>query len=355
MAINPFNIANTLGYYEFRPHPVTGAVTRYVDVGRLCTHPNINKWSRWKPVRHGKTGGLTEADLKSVRHGMAIPYQTTPSGLMTFYRSNPEIIWGYDRPRGGTSAPIEPYRIGDFGEYDHYAGQFYQLYYPVRVLEQSSPKVPISLDRINFDPTWLDWACMDFDTHFLGAIVSAAGDSVNYREAISATTIGNGTDGASLSVPIPSPILGREYDIFTFIAEAKNPPYVDKYYPLEGGFGRVAYSKTVSITLDSRWANGTFYWTFRIENYSAVSMELGLCRLFLRYGDNATGDPQDTGEVSLYLPSPLTVPSNGVYEESGNFPNALPDFEYRDYGYMYFTSTLKSSLNQVLSIDYEYW
>ena len=38
-------------------------------LGRLCIHPNINKWSKWKPV-HGSINPITEGALISVSCGL---------------------------------------------------------------------------------------------------------------------------------------------------------------------------------------------------------------------------------------------------------------------------------------------
>lgn len=76
------------------------------DVGTLCTHPNINKWSKWKPVRFNKVVGLTEANIISVGSGLTRPDMYTTE---------------YLRPRGG--AQNEFYRIGDFRGYNHSATQ----------------------------------------------------------------------------------------------------------------------------------------------------------------------------------------------------------------------------------------
>jgi hypothetical protein len=84
-----------------------GAATN--DVGTLCTHPNINKWSRWKPVRSNKLTGLTQSDIESAGYGI--------------YRVNEvQFPWqfGYNKPRG--VAYSEYYRLGDFRNYNHQAG-----------------------------------------------------------------------------------------------------------------------------------------------------------------------------------------------------------------------------------------
>ena len=87
-----------------------GAATN--DVGSLCTHPNINKWSKWKPVSFNSVNGLTVANLQSANFGLQ------PSASSTSYASVVSLKWGYNRPAGGASSP---YRLGDFRNYNHTA------------------------------------------------------------------------------------------------------------------------------------------------------------------------------------------------------------------------------------------
>ncbi len=82
------------------------------DVGTLCTHPNINKWSKWKPVRFNKVEGLTLADLTGVDFGLIPPPNNTD------YLNVIGFKWVYARPRGGAN---EPYRLGDFRNYNNIA------------------------------------------------------------------------------------------------------------------------------------------------------------------------------------------------------------------------------------------
>lgn len=88
------------------------------DVGTLCTHPNINKWSKWKPIRSNKVVGLTLTDLQNANFGLSIPYFSSLSLLMSAYYDLPGggADWGYNRPRGLNYN--EPYRLGDFRNYE---------------------------------------------------------------------------------------------------------------------------------------------------------------------------------------------------------------------------------------------
>ena len=98
-----------------------GAATN--DVGRLCIHPNINKWSKWKPVRHGSINPLTEAQLRSTNYGLGgqelsnIVAYNKQSGASGVVMDNP-LIWGYSKPIG---TAISPYRLSDFRLYNKLA------------------------------------------------------------------------------------------------------------------------------------------------------------------------------------------------------------------------------------------
>ena len=98
-------VANTLG-----------ASSR--DVGTLCTHTAINKWSKWKPVRFGTVAGLTQQELEMVEYGIKAGNNTPSSSYFT--PTSPYFI--YNKPRG--SAYNEPYRLGDFRNYNHDAQCF---------------------------------------------------------------------------------------------------------------------------------------------------------------------------------------------------------------------------------------
>ena len=73
-----------------------------VDVGMLCTHPAINKWSRWKPVN---------GEYLHPTCGFIITSTTDqrPDALRNH-------VWSYDKPTGGQ---LSPFRLGDFRGYDH--------------------------------------------------------------------------------------------------------------------------------------------------------------------------------------------------------------------------------------------
>ena len=91
-----------------------GAATN--DVGQLCIHPNVNKWSKWKPVRHQSVEGMTEAKLSEANYGLGVFRGSPPLTLSEFCNSlrlNDGVI--YYPPQGGN---LSPFRLGDFRNYN---------------------------------------------------------------------------------------------------------------------------------------------------------------------------------------------------------------------------------------------
>lgn len=76
------------------------------DLSVLCKSDKINKWSAYKPfVDANPVAG------KSSTCGFSIPYTITPNIYF-----NKDALWSYLKPSGGVN---EPFRLGDFRQYDH--------------------------------------------------------------------------------------------------------------------------------------------------------------------------------------------------------------------------------------------
>ncbi len=97
--------------------PSTGITTSMVanaigvgsnDVGTLCSHSNVNKWSRYKPISYA-ANVLTD-NVRSTETGFVSSDETT--GYGTVQKLN------YVTPSGGATSP---YRLGDFRGYNHSA------------------------------------------------------------------------------------------------------------------------------------------------------------------------------------------------------------------------------------------
>jgi len=79
------------------------------NLGVLALHPNVNKWSRWKPVPFWKIDELTEMEIKGLNFGLVPPVPSTD------YRSIVNQKWTYNRPNGNE---YEPFRLPDFHNYE---------------------------------------------------------------------------------------------------------------------------------------------------------------------------------------------------------------------------------------------
>src|SRR5690554_7550725 len=90
-----------------------GAATN--DVGQLCIHPNVNKWSKWKPVRFNSVNPITQANLEAVNYGIAWNSYASIDAVKLAYENREDVL-NYNKPRGGLYN--EPYRLTDFINYE---------------------------------------------------------------------------------------------------------------------------------------------------------------------------------------------------------------------------------------------
>lgn len=86
------------------------------SVGGLCTHPNINKWAKYKPIKHHVIGNITE-EQRTDRKGNGELYGVIVTGGIVLANLH-DVAFTYVRPEGGEKSP---YRLGDFLGYDHKA------------------------------------------------------------------------------------------------------------------------------------------------------------------------------------------------------------------------------------------
>ena len=80
------------------------------DLGRLCTHTNINKWSKYKPIHHSGLQILSES-ARTDRQGDGEYYGVKIRMDSMDMGSLHNVTFAYNRPKGGASSP---YRLSDF-------------------------------------------------------------------------------------------------------------------------------------------------------------------------------------------------------------------------------------------------
>ena len=80
------------------------------DLGRLCTHTNINKWAKYKPIHHSGLQILSES-ARTDRQGdgeyYGVKIRMDSMGMSSLHN----VTFAYNRPKGGASSP---YRLSDF-------------------------------------------------------------------------------------------------------------------------------------------------------------------------------------------------------------------------------------------------
>ena len=114
--------------------------TNHTDLGTICKDGRINRFARFKPVRYPEVGMITDANRKSVNHGLVLPAAVELSAqsfgnnstTYTAIRSACEGDWGYNAPNGGVNAP---YRLTDFANAEHPSsdGYYHRAVPPIQV------------------------------------------------------------------------------------------------------------------------------------------------------------------------------------------------------------------------------
>ena len=105
------------------------------DLSAVCQATSINKFARYKPVKHPSVTPITEAQRRSVNHGIVIPDVVTGSAISgALIMDAAGNDWEYEHPTGGAN---EKFRLSDFGKqgsnsigYNHYAVPPIQINYP---------------------------------------------------------------------------------------------------------------------------------------------------------------------------------------------------------------------------------
>ena len=312
------------------------------DVGTLCVHPNINKWSRWKPVRSNKVVGLVENDLISANGGMQLVPIYSASDLVSFYRANINYDFVYNRPRGSGVTPIEPYRLGDFRNYYHGARRFYST---VKIQDTVAYPTPSILVRLNptddevFPNNVLNWEYLGFADAFFGALIVPSTATLPHRISLSETPFGSGNPYIEMPLSIVGASLGMTYNVYAFIA-TKEPDSesINAYYPIPDGIlGTFLYSQGIVINLNAMLSIDPWevVWDLEIYNQASTSVTLQNCSIIIRYADNEPDDPIEPTEYTENLGNISVGAKNRVSRNGDAF--AVPDIISRG-GYILFRS-----------------
>lgn len=102
-------LSNNIIEVRDKVRAILGASTDYI--GALCVHPNVNRWSKYKPVNSTSRIGLTPQQFANLKYGINIMELFGTVGPA--YNS---ANWAYNKP-----SSLNPKRIGDFRSYEHTA------------------------------------------------------------------------------------------------------------------------------------------------------------------------------------------------------------------------------------------
>ena len=327
------------------------------DVGQLCIHPNVNKWSRWKTVRYSTVSPLTETELKSASSGMEIPFVIAhPSSgyapIMNYYRSNPNLKWIYNKPRGGLD---EPLRLADFRSYEKAAEIFYDFIVPNRIVN-STLRVDFNSYKI---PNWLDWDFLNLEDYHFGALIVVKNQTAPYFFQFADTNLMEGDNSIAVALT-PPPSDGTIYDVFAFIgmpSEDLEDPDNINFYMLEDGHKEVTFVKVLNVSMNNEYMGSVVEYSLTIQNNSSSAPEtLTQVELVMRYADNSPDHEIDEYEPFEYVIQlgTITIPPLGSFNISEQTPygqTILPELPQRG-GYVYFKSNSHPSYNEQFPIVY---
>jgi hypothetical protein len=328
------------------------------DVGTLCTHPNINKWSKWKPVRFNKLDGITESDIISAKSGIETLAFSSVSELINFYRSfsNDNYLFQYLRPRGGNNNPLEPYRIGDFRNYEHNARIFY-IIDTIDATQFKSDNLDIWIGNNGTpDVRELNWNILSLSDCHWGAVIVRPTLLTPAVIAVSDLPIGESPSNyARVNLGVSQLISGFSYEAFTFLCtldgEGTGQENITSFIPIEnnkaGSF--LLRLNRIESTLFSENLGGDsisgydIKYTIELQNFSTEDINVTNATIRIRYADNPPLSALQPGEFEFALGT-ITVPAGQTVTRTGTAVGAVPQYSTRG-GMAYFTNTYNSDIN----------
>ena len=292
MALGTTNISTTL--------VGTTLSTSSRDVGTLCTHSAINKWSKCKPIRSSKLGGILQSDLQTANWGISAPSYSSLTSLFAAYHAIPagEADWIYLKPRGGVS---EPYRIGDFRSYDHSApATVGDTTIKSKIFLQGSPSAKAasgSMMTVQPDPYYISYDDLTWSYKYMGLAFFSTSNSLVYYYI-------NPTSGARY-VEFDANLAGiqaGEYRAMLFLSSSSsNASNVIGIHGVNNAYNLVDVSDiAVSVGIVADWIGDDQLRTVRVimtyRNNTPGTITLTNSELRLRYSSKTYNDILESGE-----------------------------------------------------------
>ena len=335
--------------------PLTGITTTIVSqaiglasnsVNVLCNNYNINKWSKFKPVRYDSVAPNRGAGADWWRAndgncGLNIPNYPTMPELFTALRAG-TVMWDYLPPLGTTGQPC---RLADFRAYEHTAQppmiplNLADIYYASLGTMGCALDLRVPSDyELTINDIGYTW---NLGEMYFGVAISKQG-TTGYKYMTESTQIGTGGD-RGITVPITSE-LGTYEVVFMLVENQKlafeTPDITNRFVPLYMGYKTtiIEYSP-IFVSVTATWVPNTTSWEVSITNNGDIQITLTGCSLKIRYGDTAPDSDLELGEASFTIPigsdGTITVLPNSTQTITGTRLNSLPYFNTRE-GLLYF-------------------
>lgn len=310
------------------------------DISKLCTSPNINMWSRWKPIQATTTSGITEDILTKNNYGISYPIFVSTSSVQDYFDGD-QNQWTY-------SKPTDVYRIGDFRNYKHDAVQILtSVKLPTSGSDTGSTSIIGASAFLNVRDGDIGAEDLFPDGIYFGIIVKRGaiekyGTGTILRDESSGAafvtlnihTLPNGTYDV---YPV---FCTKEYD--NSIYPMPNPPVSQQFIPVPGANPSILTIKSSDMTITLR-ANksktGLIDWTCTIV--TEVSRILTTNSVAFRFLNKDFDDPLTTGEYSEVVED-VYVQSGKPYVLTGSYQVTQPSSNYKVW-VSFQSATYKSS------------
>lgn len=288
-----------------------GAATN--DVGQLCSHPNVNMWSKWKPVRFNSVNPITQANLEAVNYGIAWNSYASIEAVKLAYENREDVL-NYNKPRGGLYN--EPYRLGDFRNYEHSAIQPIagaSVTQQAQNIAGGQTKIVGSV-FINGLPKVgeIGWEDLNLAGRKLAMALYSGGDLIK-----TAVANNSGDMYVEMDTRYPLPVLSagiyNAYLFFTNAAGTTSSSLRGIPNHLRFGYRVQVVSNTVLIGIEAHWSESNpnqIIYTVKGTNQTGASVSLLNCSIRVRNWSNDCSSTIQQGEVLLNLGT-LTLPTTG--------------------------------------------
>lgn len=318
--------------------PLSGITTSLVgqtlgtssrDVGSLCKNENINMWSKKKPVilntptpdRSGnwwkgsdKNCGIVPKQINS--------YRDLPDLYANDWKDDNLNGWVYQKPKGGQT---EPFRLADFGGYNHYALPPYSNFY----VPYNVPKNDYSFVCNCMIPQGGDYQLTLTDVGilenmFFGVFIVRKG----LTNGVRATS--NNLNSGSVTFKTSGFITGT-YTAYPFISSIQyNQDDIEKqgtYYSAPNispvTFNIIETLTSIIITAEVDDTNKSISYTIKVNNQSGTET-FNNNAVRLRYYEKGWDDILVVGEQQQTIPD-KTVGSGWTTLATGTFFNVADD------------------------------